>query len=649
VRSLKISHRILAISLIALAGFLAVGGVTLWSKAAGERTAALRTSAVEQAALVQTAAESFAEARAEEQAFLRRPDLALAEAQSAATARLDAALAELAGRLDGQRRDEAERLRGLVAAYDGAFGQVVEGWKILGLSEDTGLRGSLRGAVHQAEELIEAQFAEGLMVKLLHLRRAEKDFMLRLEESYVGRHTEAVAEFAEAANALSYIPEEARTEMVAAVERYNAQFVEFAERRLALEDKTAELAARYAETAPLLAALRNGLQERYRAAEAEAAALDTRALATTLGLIGVIALVVVVAGVLIGRSITAPLGHLSKQMLRLSEGDTRIEVDERGRDELSEMARTVGVFRQSMLRTEELQAEAAERQAAEQARAERVRGLTGEFDRDVQALLEELQRAGEGLQRTSEEMNRTANASEEHADTVAAASTETSTSVETVAASTAQLSSSIGEIAGQVSKASDMAQETVKQAAEASTVVDALNEAADRIGEIVSLISDIAEQTNLLALNATIEAARAGDAGKGFAVVAGEVKTLAGQTSEATDEISSQIQAIQQRTAAAVEAIRQITSRVGDMEGVTASVAAAIEEQNAATGEISKTIEEVSSAAQRMSATVTDVSEAARGTGRMAGQVLDAAGQVNTRSTGLGERIRGFLEAVKAA
>ncbi len=648
-RKLKISHRILAISLIALAGFLAVGGVTVWSTAAGERTASLRAEAVEQAALVQQATEAFAEARAQEQAFLRRPDGTTAGAQAEAFARLDGALAELAARLDAGRTAEAERLRALVRAYQDSFAEVVAAWDYLGLNEDSGLRGALRAAVHTAEELIGAQFAEGLMVKLLQLRRAEKDFLLRLDETYVARHAEARADFERAAGALSYIPQEARDEMVGAVAAYGASFAEFAERRLALEATTAELAARYAETAPLLVALRDDLKNGYRAAEAQAAALDARASATTLGLIAVIALAVLALGVAIGRSITRPLGHLSQQMLRLAEGDTGIAVDESGRDELSEMARTVGVFRGSMLRTERLQAEAAERQAAEQARAERVRELTGAFDRDVQALLEELLRAGEGLQRTSEEMNRTAATSEEHAGTVAAASTETSTSVETVAASTAELSGSISEIAGQIATASGKARETAQQADETSAVVDALNEAAGRIGEIVSLISDIAEQTNLLALNATIEAARAGEAGKGFAVVASEVKSLATQTAKATEDISNQIAAIQQRTANAVEAIREITGRVGDVEEITASVAAAIEEQNAATGEISKTIEEVAAAAQKLSATVTDVSDAARGTGRMAGQVLDAAGQVNRQSNGLGEHIRRFLEEVKVA
>jgi methyl-accepting chemotaxis protein len=145
------------------------------------------------------------------------------------------------------------------------------------------------------------------------------------------------------------------------------------------------------------------------------------------------------------------------------------------------------------------------------------------------------------------------------------------------------------------------------------------------------LIRDIAEQTNLLALNATIEAARAGEAGKGFAVVASEVKSLAVQTAQATEDIASHILAVQGSTSGAVDAIRQIAARMQDINQHTAAVAAAVEQQAASTDGISQ-----------------NVASAAQGAGHVA-QVLDEVAGASTETRTSAQVVRDASEAVAEA
>ncbi|MBI0536849.1 hypothetical protein D9599_14835 [Roseomonas sp. KE2513] len=173
------------------------------------------------------------------------------------------------------------------------------------------------------------------------------------------------------------------------------------------------------------------------------------------------------------------------------------------------------------------------------------------------------------------------------------------------------MASSVREIARQVSEAAAVAGQAVAQARATDATVRGLAEGAARIGDVVRLINDIAGQTNLLALNATIEAAKAGEAGRGFAVVASEVKSLATQTSKATEESEAQITGMQVSTTAAVEAIQGIGGTIDTLSNIARSIATAVEQQHAATQEIARS---VAGAAQRASAadrTMSDIAGAA--------------------------------------
>lgn len=123
------------------------------------------------------------------------------------------------------------------------------------------------------------------------------------------------------------------------------------------------------------------------------------------------------------------------------------------------------------------------------------------------------------------------------------------------------------------------------------------------------MIEDIASQTNLLALNATIEAARAGDAGKGFAVVENEVKALASETSQATEEIRSQIGDIQNATSSAVTAFDNIGNVIGEISKASTTVASAVEEQSSASREIASSTEKASAETTNVAKNMNDIGE----------------------------------------
>jgi methyl-accepting chemotaxis protein len=179
--------------------------------------------------------------------------------------------------------------------------------------------------------------------------------------------------------------------------------------------------------------------------------------------------------------------------------------------------------------------------------------------------------------------------------------------------------------------------------------VSSLAGAAQKIGEVVAFITQIASQTNLLALNATIEAARAGDAGRGFAVVASEVKSLATQTSNATDDIRAQIEAIQAETAEAVNAIQCISATIVEVNDISTTMASAMEEQAAATKEITRNVQEAADSARHVSENINGVSTAVEGTGRAASDLLGEADKLASQADTLQAETRDFVATVRAA
>ena len=353
---------------------------------------------------------------------------------------------------------------------------------------------------------------------------------------------------------------------------------------------------------------------------------------------------------LMARGIVRPLAAITRTMARLAAGDTDVIVPTGRSDEVGDMAAAVEHFKNNMIETGRLREEQERLKVTGMAAQKAAMSQTADaFEEKIGSLVAQLSSGATELEATARTMSETATQTNRQAIAVASAATQAGEGVETVVAASDQLSASIQEISRQVSHSSKITTEAVADAQRTNEIVHALAQGAERIGHVVGLITNIAGQTNLLALNATIEAARAGDAGKGFAVVASEVKSLANQTTKATEEIATQIAQIQSATREAVGAIRGISGTINEVNAIAVTIAAAVEEQGAATAEIARNVLQTARSATEVTEIIGGVSEAATDTGAAAGQVLDAAAELSRQAEQLTTEVKCFISEVRAA
>ncbi len=364
--------------------------------------------------------------------------------------------------------------------------------------------------------------------------------------------------------------------------------------------------------------------------------------------LGVAALVIV--GVVITRRASRPIVELAGVVGSIASGRRDLDVPHRGRqDEIGEMAGAIDILQTRAREADRAEAQRSTEQAQRETRRQEMERATQEFVSQLESVVRHLSSTAESVRGNSERLSSAAESASSRSQSVALASADANGSIQTVASASEQLQSSIGEIGRRIDDAARIAQDAVREAGTTATIVATLADRAAGIGSVVDMINSIASQTNLLALNATIEAARAGEAGKGFAVVASEVKSLAGQTAKATEDIQIRVGEIRDVSGSAVTAIGAISRTVAAISEAAAAVAAAVEEQNAATREIARNIQVAAQGTIEVSGNIEQVAATAESTRIASGELLTASRGLTEEAGTLRTTVDGYVRRLAAA
>lgn len=355
--------------------------------------------------------------------------------------------------------------------------------------------------------------------------------------------------------------------------------------------------------------------------------------------IPVITIVALIAGIMIAFFLTKyvvikPLNKTVNMIQELEKGNLQNRLNMSQRDEIGQMANAMDNFADKL---NETIGEISDNARTLAGSASQLDGVSKRMETDADSMSHLANAVAEKSKKMTLNISAVAKAAENATGSInyvassikqmsvnmlnISVTTEQVTSnANTVAVSIEEMSSTVSEISKNTIMAANISEQASEKAKDAQTLMKNLGKSAKSVGKVIEVINDIADRTNLLALNATIEAASAGEAGKGFAVVANEVKELAKQTAEATEEIARQIEEMQESTNSTVQSMTDISTIINEINTINSTIASAVEEQDATTNEVSKTtalavkaLEEVKINVEKAASTTKELAQRAEG------------------------------------